>query len=68
MTGVVEWFNKEKGRGFIRAKTGVKVFAHYSQIITDKLQTMATGDTVEFDIKPDEMGMYAARIHVISEE
>ena len=32
ITGIVKWYNKEKGYGFISCNDGKDVFAHHSQI------------------------------------
>ncbi len=33
LTGVVKWFNSQKGYGFIQPETGPDVFVHYSSIV-----------------------------------
>ena len=50
MEGVVKWFNKEKGYGFIRDKDDHDIFVHYSQILMDGFRVLEEGDHVCFDV------------------
>ena len=49
-TGIVKWFNAEKGYGFIESEQGSDVFVHYSAIWADGFRTLAEGDRVEFEV------------------
>lgn len=33
MTGIVKWFNSQRGYGFISGSDGKEVFVHYSGIV-----------------------------------
>lgn len=63
-TGVVEWFNKDRGFGFIEAKDGKKVFCHFSNIETGEIRekNLVAGQNVVFNIEKSERGTgYEAR-------
>lgn len=66
-TGVVKWFNNEKGYGFISANDGDDVFLHHSQIKekgTDK--DIHEGEQVSFDITQGPKGPSAINVQKIS--
>lgn len=49
-TGIVKWFNRLKGYGFIEDKdSGVDVFVHYSAIEGDGYRNLSEGDMVNYD-------------------
>lgn len=55
MKGKVQWFNEEKGYGFIEDKKGKKYFAHFSEIQTDNsFKKLMPNQEVEFDIGTSE--------------
>ena len=50
-SGVVKWFNATKGFGFITPDHGpCDVFVHISALAAARLETLATGDRVEFEL------------------
>ena len=54
MTGLVKWFNPEKGFGFITPKDGSKdVFVHFSAIQTPGFKSLAEGQQVSYDVEQD---------------
>jgi CspA family cold shock protein len=66
-TGVVKWFNAEKGFGFITPDDGSKdVFAHFSAINSSGFRSLEENQHVEFDIQEGPKGLQAANITVIS--
>ena len=52
--GTVNWFNAEKGFGFISNDDGSgDVFVHFSAIATDGYKTLNEGQKVTFDTEVD---------------
>lgn len=50
MRGTVNWFNSQKGYGFLKTEEGKDVFFHHSNIIMDGFRTLDENDIVSFDI------------------
>jgi CspA family cold shock protein len=61
-TGIVKWFNDEKGFGFIEVAGQPDVFAHYSEIQGEGRKTLVEGQSVEFDIEQGQKGPTAKHI------
>lgn len=62
-TGVVKWFNAEKGYGFITPDDGSDdVFAHFSNIQSNGFRSLDEGDRVEFEITRGPKGLQASEI------
>jgi cold shock protein len=62
-TGIVKWFDDERGYGFISANEGDDVFLHHSQIKekgNDK--DIHEGVAVSFDIVQDPKGPSAINV------
>ncbi|MNE06761.1 Cold shock protein CspA [compost metagenome] len=63
MTGLVKWFNSEKGFGFITPADGSKdVFVHFSAIQSSDYKTLDEGQKVEFSIENGAKGPAAANV------
>jgi len=55
-TGIVKFFNGEKGFGFLTPDDGSEdVFVHFSQIQSDGFKSLAEGEQVEFNVAYDQM-------------
>ncbi|KLU16714.1 MULTISPECIES: cold shock protein CspG [Xenorhabdus] len=63
MTGLVKWFNADKGFGFISPSDGSKdVFVHFSAIQSNDYRTLFEGQKVEFSIEKGAKGPAAANV------
>ncbi|GAA4838590.1 cold-shock protein [Luteimicrobium xylanilyticum] len=62
-TGIVKWFNGEKGYGFIAPDDGsADVFAHYSAIQATGFRSLDENQRVEFDVTQGPKGPQAENI------
>ena len=60
ITGIVRWFNKTKGYGFITPDDASDdVFVHYSAIQTEGFRYLEEGDRVEFSVEDTPKGPQA---------
>ncbi len=64
-TGVVKWFNSEKGYGFISQEGGPDVFVHFSAIAGTGYRNLEENQKVEFDITQGQKGPQAANVRPI---
>ena len=64
-TGVVKWFNDEKGFGFIAPdEGGDDVFVHYRAIQMPGFKTLQEGQRVSFEMTRRQKGLEAAEVKV----
>ncbi|CAB4564506.1 MAG: cold-shock protein [Pontimonas sp.] len=62
-TGIVKWFNGDKGYGFITPDDGsADVFAHFSAIQSSGYRSLEENQRVEFDITSGQKGPQAENI------
>lgn len=66
--GTVKWFNDAKGFGFIKQEDESDVFVHYSQIVGDGFRTLEEGQTVRFDLKEGDKGLFAENVSKLEAE
>ena len=53
-TGIVKWFNSQKGFGFIQPEDGGKdVFVHISAVERAGMNTLNEGQKISFDVVAD---------------
>ena len=62
MSGIVKWFNNEKGYGFIDHATGEDIFVHYSAIQSEGYKTLDDGQEVSFDVTESDRGPQASNV------
>lgn len=51
--GIVKWFNKERGFGFIVMEDGKDIFVHYKNLNMEGFKELKDGQKVEFNIETD---------------
>ncbi|WP_040214800.1 cold-shock protein [Clostridium polynesiense] len=64
-TGVVKWFDCEKGYGFISGNNGKDVFVHHSQVKEKSFKKeLHEGQQVSFDVVEREKGPQAINVQI----
>ena len=61
-TGVVKWFNNDKGYGFIEQQSGKDLFVHFRSIVGDGHRTLSDGQRVEFTETMGQKGPQAENV------
>jgi len=65
-TGVVKWFNADKGFGFIAPDGGGKdLFAHFKEIQSGGPKSLTENQRVEFEVTQGQKGPQASNIRVL---
>ena len=65
VSGVVKFYNKDKGFGFIKPADGDKdLFVHASALKKSGLELLEEGDAVSFEIDPNPGGKGPRAINV----
>jgi len=64
-TGVVKWFNDQKGFGFISRENGDDVFVHHKAINATGRKTLHEGARVEFSVVKGDKGFQAEDVTVV---
>jgi CspA family cold shock protein len=64
-SGIVKWFNGNKGYGFIEQEDGPDVFVHHSGINATGFRNLDEGDRVTFDIEQGQKGLAAVNVTVV---
>jgi CspA family cold shock protein len=62
-SGIVKWFNEDKGFGFISQENGgADVFVHFRAIASDGFKTLIEGQKVSFEVEQGQKGLQAANV------
>ncbi len=62
-TGIVKWFNGDKGFGFITPDDGSKdLFVHHSEIKMSGYKSLSDGQKVEFEVGQGQKGPCATNV------
>lgn len=61
-TGVVKWFNTEKGYGFVVNDDGEDVFVHYRSIQAEGFKNLRENDLVQYTQIKSDKGWQAAEV------
>ena len=64
-SGIVKWFDDQKGYGFIEQEEGPDVFVHHSAIIATGFKSLKEGDRVTFDIEQGKKGPTAINVKIV---
>ncbi|MGZ5049634.1 MAG: cold-shock protein [Methylobacter sp.] len=64
-TGIVKWFNAEKGFGFIQQENGPDVFVHFRNINSTGFKSLNEGQKVQFVVTQGQKGPQAEEVTVI---
>ncbi len=66
-TGIVKWFNDDKGYGFITPDGGGKdLFVHHSGVAGEGFKSLAEGAKVEFEPSEGEKGPQATNVRAVT--
>ena len=64
-TGIVKWFNSDKGFGFIEQQSGPDVFVHFKNINSGGYKSLDEGQKVQFVVTQGQKGLQAEEVTVI---
>ncbi len=65
-TGLVKWFNSEKGFGFLTQDSGgPDVFVHFSAIQAGGYKSLNENDKVEYEVTQGPKGPNAANVRLV---
>ncbi len=66
-TGIVKWFDPEKGYGFIERAEGEEIFVHYSAILCEESEcSIQQGNRVQFTVVNGPQGLQAQNVIVMN--
>ncbi len=66
MTGIVKWFDKIKGFGFIKPESLPNdVFVYYADIVNNAPKGLEAGQKVNFEVTKSERGLKAINVLIL---
>lgn len=65
VSGIVKWFNDEKGFGFIERDGGADVFVHFRAINGTGRRTLQEGQKVTFEVTQGQKGPQAENVTIV---
>ena len=65
VSGVVKWFNDEKGYGFIAQEGGADVFVHFRAINGTGRRSLSEGQKVTFAVVDGQKGPQAENVTIV---
>lgn len=65
VSGIVKWFNDEKGFGFIEQEGGADVFVHFRAINGEGRRTLLEGQKVSFEVTQGQKGPQAENVTIV---
>jgi cold shock protein len=65
-TGVVKFFNSERGYGFVKPDDGGRdVFVHITAVEQAGLKSLNEGQRISFDVEPDKKGKGPKAVNLV---
>ncbi|TKJ38417.1 cold-shock protein [candidate division LCP-89 bacterium B3_LCP] len=61
-TGIVKWFSKNKGYGFVEGEGDRDIFVHFSSIKGKGYRVLDQGDEISFDLVDSPKGQQAFNV------
>ena len=65
-TGIVKFFNSERGYGFVKPDDGGRdVFVHITAVESAGLKSLNEGQRLSFDVEPDKKGKGPKAVNLV---
>ena len=66
ISGIVKFFNSERGYGFIKPDGGVRnVFVHITVVESAGLKSLNEGQRINFEVEPDKKGKGPKAVNLV---